>query len=186
MNKTTLKTVLLSAFILAGIFMSNAQSDSNFSFGAKGGANLSKFNSSNTKNRIGFVTGLFTEYQFSKQFAIRSEVLFSNQGTEIKQGAKKIKLNYINLTPAIAKFYPIKNFSLEAGPYLGYLLNKKGGALKKSDYRKLDYGASLGLAYRISDDLEIGTRYHLGLRDITKVSGEVKNRSIIATLSVYF
>ncbi len=186
MLKATFQTILIPVAILAGVFTSNAQTDSDFRFGIKAGANFSKLTNSNGKSKIGVLAGVFSEYQLSEKLAIRSEAFFSNQGIKGNNGTGKTKLNYLNAMPVIVKFYPIDRFSLEVGPYTGYLMSKKGGNLSRSQYRKIDYGASLGMGVKFSDTIEFGARYFLGLRDITKVTGKVKNRGIQAALSFYF
>ena len=65
-------------------------------------------------------------------------------------------------------------------------MSKKGGALPKKDYRKLDYGISVGAGFHVTENIEIGARYGLGLRDITKTKGTVKNNTIQATVSFSF
>ncbi|MBQ0735424.1 porin family protein [Aquimarina celericrescens] len=185
--KTIKKGTLILALLFMGAITANAQSNiDGLKFGIKGGANLAKLKNVDSKAKIGLVAGVFTEYGFSDKFSLRSEVLFSVQGAKAKGSSEKVKLNYINALPALIKFYPVKKFSLEAGPQIGLLISKKGGGLLKSDYRKLDYGLTLGAGFHIIENIEIGARYYLGLRDITKTPGEVKNAVFQFTLSYGF
>ena len=116
------------------------------------------------------VVGMFAEFKVSNKFSIQPELLYSRQGAKV--GSKK--LNYINV-PVLVKFYPINKFSIEAGPQVGYLLSIKGGTLSKSDYKKIDLSAVMGFNYQLNDEIGIGARYNLGLKDITKTSGKHKN-----------
>lgn len=166
------KATLTLALLFMGAMTINAQSGNSPSIGVKGGLNLAKIKNADGKNKLGMVAGGFAEFKMSDKFSIRPELLYSRQGEKV--GSDKIKLNYIN-APILAKFYPVNRFSIEAGPQVGFLLNKKGGSLAKSDYRKLDLSAAFGVGYRLIDNLEIGARYNLGLRDITKTAGKHKN-----------
>lgn len=184
--KIVLKTIMITALLLVGVFTSNAQSNSDFEFGIKAGANLANLKNANGKAKIGPVGGIFTEYRISEKFSIRSEAMFSVQGAKEKGNFETVKLNHVNVLPGLARFYPVENFSIEVGPYGGLLLSKKGGDLNKSDYRKIDYGATLGIGYRIVENIEIGARYYYGIRDITKTTGKINNSTIQVALSYSF
>lgn len=186
MIMVTVRTTMILALLLIGTLISNAQSGNDFKFGIKAGGNYSNLKNANGKSKIGLVGGVFTEYEISEKFSFRSEVLFSKLGAKGKGNFETVKLNYVNILPALAKFYPIKNFGIEAGPYGGFLLSKKGGNLNKSDYRKIDYGVTLGLGYRIIKHAELGVRYYYGLRDVTKTTGKINNKNIQIALSYSF
>lgn len=182
------KTILITFLLLLGTFTGNAQSKTghDLEFGIKAGANLASLKNADGKSKIGPLGGIFAEYKFAEKFSLRSEAMLSKQGAKEKGNFETVKLNYVNLLPALARFYPVENLSIEGGPYVGLLLSKKGGSLSKSDYRKIDFGAAFGLGYHIIEDVEIGLRYYLGLRDITKTTGEIKNKIFQLALSYSF
>ncbi|WP_299223733.1 porin family protein [uncultured Aquimarina sp.] len=186
--KTFKKTKLVVAFLLMGIVAANAQSKNGagMQYGVKGGVNLSNLKNIDGKAKIGLTAGVFTQYGFTDKFSLRSEALFSVQGVKAKGNIEKIKLNYVSLLPAMARFSPVKRVNIEAGPQFGILVSKKGGNLRTEDYRKLDYGLAVGVGFHIIENIEIGARYYLGLRDITKTTGEVKNSVFQFTLSFGF
>ncbi|PIE49031.1 MAG: hypothetical protein CSA39_04760 [Flavobacteriales bacterium] len=186
MINVVLKIILAMVLLLTGTFTSNAQSNNNFEFGIKAGGNLTNLKNTNGKHKIGLVGGIFTEYRISKKFSVRSEALFSMQGAKGKGSFETVKLNYINVLPGLAKFHPVESIRIEVGPYGGFLFSKKGGNLNKSDYRKIDYGATLGIGFGITENVELGARYYYGLRDITKTTGEIKNKTIQVALSYSF
>ncbi|WP_108869280.1 porin family protein [Aquimarina aquimarini] len=181
--KKTIK-LMLCTVLLGGMVMSAQEQQKGVEFGIKAGLNLTKFRNTSSKFKIGAMGGVFSQYRLSKQLAIRSEILYSAQGAKSKNTSGKIKLNYINMLPAIIKFYPIDKLSLEAGPQVGYLLGGKGAGFVKSDFKKIDYGAALGIGYSLTDDLEVAIRYNLGLVDITKENNtSLKNSVFQAGLS---
>jgi opacity protein-like surface antigen len=81
--------------------------------GIKGGYNLAavRFDGSGeTGQRHGFHIGVYGESFISESFSIQPELLYSQQGYEIKDAnGFTQKLDYINL-PILLKAYPSKNF----------------------------------------------------------------------------
>ncbi|WP_051554582.1 porin family protein [Maribacter antarcticus] len=181
-------TTLILSLILVGTFTSSAQSNdsSNLEFGIKAGVNLSNLNNADGKRKISPLAGIFAEYRFTEKVSIRSEAMFSVQGAKKKGSFETVKLNYVNLLPALVKFYPVEKISIEAGPYVGLLLSKKDNNPSTLDYQKMDFGAVLGLGYRLVDNVEIGLRYSYGVLDITKTPGKIKNRTFQLALSYNF
>ncbi|TYA71951.1 porin family protein [Seonamhaeicola marinus] len=183
----SMRTIFAVVLMMTLSYVSNAQSNDLFTFGIKAGANRSTINISGTRPKIAPNFGLFTQYKASETIAVRSELSYSILGARSKKNATektKLKLNYIQVFPALLRVYPTKKIGLEVGPYGGYLLSAKGAS--KSDYRKIDYGGTVGLAYHISDNLEIGARYVLGIRDITNANSDAKNRALQLALSYSF
>ncbi|WP_160111906.1 porin family protein [Aquimarina sp. AU58] len=175
--KKTIKLMLCA--VLLGVMAINAQEkQKGIEFGIKAGANLTEFRNTSSKFKIGVMGGVFSQYRLSEKLAIRSEILYSAQGAKSKNSSGKIKLNYINVLPAIIKFYPINKLSLEAGPQVGYLLGGKGTGFVKSNFKKIDYGVALGIGYSLTDNLEVGIRYNLGLADITKENNTSLKNSV--------
>ncbi|EZH76015.1 hypothetical protein ATO12_04290 [Aquimarina atlantica] len=182
--KKTIKLVVC-VVLFGGMTISAQEKQKGIEFGIKAGGNVTEFRNASSKFKIGVMGGVFSQYKFSEKLAIRSEVLYSAQGAKSKIGSRKIKLNYINVLPAIIKFYPINKLSLEAGPHVGYLLGGKGAGFVKRDFKKIDYGVALGIGYSLTDNLEVGIRYNLGLVDITKESNtSFKNSVFQAGLSL--
>lgn len=155
--------------------------------GFKAGLNISNLKESgtNTTTKTGFHGGLFLENFINEKFAIQPEILYSSQGAKeegklpfLNQNVNAtLSLDYINV-PVMLKYYPIKNFSIEAGPQIGFLLSSKLDITSKynsnitidnSDlhalFNKFDYGLNFGLEYS-SSGLFFSARYQHGLADI--------------------
>ena len=96
------------------------------------------------------------------------------------------KLDYINI-PLMAKLYLTDGLSIEAGPQIGFLISAKdefddvtttnvsGDSTTETDsgtddikdiVNGIDFGANLGLGYRLENGLLFGARYNLGLSNI--------------------
>jgi hypothetical protein len=170
---------LLLALYFAHFTAIFAQENSNDKshVGIKGGYNLAAVNfdgDGETDQRHGFHIGLYGESFISDNFAIQPEIMFSQQGYEIKNGNSKFtqKLNYINM-PLMFKAYPADNFFLEVGPQIGFAVTHKeeySGTLfsgtQEYDPNKFDWGMNFGAGIKSDSGFSIGVRYHLGLGDL--------------------
>lgn len=156
--------------------------------------------------------GVFAEYGVSDAFALQAGLDYFGSGFQGKgedvdyqplgapvvysvKNEVKGKLSYLQI-PVIAKYYVTEGFSLEAGPYVGFLLGAKydgksttsyGGNVvatatydnedAKDEYESTDFGLKLGLGYQLESGLMFNVGYNLGLSDIqkpfaTEASGE--------------
>lgn len=132
---------------------------------------------------------------------------FTEMGMELFVKAKqKLKMDYINV-PIMAKYYIIPGLAVEAGPQVGFLVSAKleseaeikgdfpqeyndmfYDAFKsnedvKDELNTLDFAIGLGASYRLDMGVFFGLRYNLGLSNIHKESGDLKNRNNIFQIS---
>ena len=177
-------------------------SDSDMAFGVKGGLNVATLSNTAQGNTdtvlLGFHVGVFGEFKVTDKFAVQPEILFSTQGNKSKSSQDfgggfssssedKTKLGYLNI-PVMAKFYVTDDFSIEAGPQIGFLMSAKsedtttdvgGGPTTttssttdvKDKLNSVDFGLNFGLGYNIGANIVVGARYDLGLNDIQKTLG---------------
>ncbi|MBS7785929.1 PorT family protein [Flavobacterium sp. CYK-55] len=156
--------------------------------------------------KAGFHIGGMMQVSLSKDFLMQPELMFSNQGYnyEERTGAAKYSkvgnINYLAL-PVMFVYYPIKNLSLEAGPQLSFLLSHKakvdvtgvdkfdptnpyideGTIDLKNESRTVEFGANLGLAYKINQQFFCSARYNLGITAANikdKGSDEIDRNSV--------
>ncbi|EIA07164.1 porin family protein [Flavobacterium frigoris] len=144
--------------------------------GIKGGYSLAAVNydgSGETGQRHGFHVGVYGESFISESFSIQPELMYSQQGYEIKDanGTFTQKLDYINL-PVMLKAYPTKNVFLEAGPQIGLAVSHKeeydgfiSGSTER-DPNSFDWGMNFGGGFKTNSGISLGVRYHLGLGDL--------------------
>ena len=144
--------------------------------GIKGGYNLAAVNydgSGETGQRHGFHVGVYGESFVSESFSIQPELMYSQQGYEIKNntGTFTQKLDYINL-PIMLKAYPSKNFFLEVGPQVGLAISHKEeyegffSTSQEYDPNNFDWGMNFGGGFKTNSGISFGVRYHLGLGDL--------------------
>ncbi|MFH6993670.1 porin family protein [Flavobacterium sp. FlaQc-48] len=164
-----MKRIILAAIAVMAFGFTNAQETR---FGVKGGLNLTSFAGGNyydAKSLVGFQVGGFAEIKIIERLAIQPEVLFSTQGAKFDGGVDgdfDSKLNYINV-PVLAKFYITKQFTVEAGPQIGFLVSaKRDGNDAKDAYKSIDTGFNFGVGYNFTENVAVGLRYTVGLANI--------------------
>ena len=190
-----MKKIILTAAAVFAFSFANAQ---DVKFGAKAGLNISSITGDtdgfgDISSKVGFQVGGFAEIKISDKFAIQPELLYSAQGakTEFSEEGLSVKgtqkLAYLNI-PVMARFYVAKGFSLEAGPQLGFLLSAEQEATvsfegesetesadNKKDFNSTDFGFNLGAGYDVTENINLGLRYSIGLNNIVKENGSDSN-----------
>lgn len=165
-----------------------AKTTSNVKFGAKGGINLANIagdDAGDANMYVGFNAGMFVEIPVTDKLTIQPEILYSAQGSKsegplviegnVYDVEATIKLNYINI-PVMFKYQVANKFSLEAGPYVGFVTSAKmkvevsGYGSDTVDMKDMvkstDFGLGLGMNYEFSDVIFANARYQAGLTQI--------------------
>jgi hypothetical protein len=189
-----MKKLVLSALAVCVFSFSNAQEEksstnSNVTFGTKGGLSLSTFTGDlrNLDMKVGFHVGGLAEIALNDKFSIQPELLYSTQGAEteviffngVNDQKETVEFNfsYINL-PIIAKYYVTEGLSLEAGPQIGFLVdsevNADGESIDGEDFfgnlSTVDFGLNFGLGYKLNSGLNFAARYNVGLSNVSDES----------------
>lgn len=183
--KTQIITIVLfftTVFLVSAQDRAAKQSNS----GIKGGYNLSAVSfdgEGETGQRHSFHIGLYGESFISNDISIQPELLYSQQGYEIRSSNSTFtqKLNYINL-PIMLKAYPSEHFFLETGPQIGLAISHKEelessilDTTEEFDPSSFDWGINFGSGFKTKTGVSLGVRYHLGLGDLYD-EGNPKNR----------
>lgn len=196
-----------------------AQKSVSPTFGIKAGVNLAQFRTndfpSGTAPDVSRKTsangGIFMNAPLGTGgFAIQPELLYSRQGSKIKQTATvgtttqtyqfDQDMNYLTL-PIMAQWKSTGGVYIETGPQPGLLISAKQdgpGSTKtdnKSSYDKFDLSWGAGLGYVSKIGLGVGARYVYGLTNTINDGGgnnssnngpELKNSIIQIGLSYRF
>ncbi|WP_456441474.1 porin family protein [Psychroserpens sp.] len=180
------KLLFCLAIAVFGIANLNAQ---DIEFGVKGGLNFASISGDDIPES-GIITdfhfGVMAELPISDKFSFQPELLYSGQGYAIDRDI--INLNYINV-PLMAKYYLTKRLSVEAGPQIGFLISAKNESVDiKDQVKSFDFGANLGVSYKLDSGLNFGARYNFGLSNINDISGfSNKNQNGVVQVSIgYF
>lgn len=189
-----MKKILLTTIAMLVLNYANAQTE--ISYGAKAGLNLSNLNGidEDVSTRTSFHLGGFAEIAITEEFSFQPELIYSSQGAKSEvsldsefgtiRGTTVFKLDYLNL-PLLGKYYVTENFSLLGGPQIGFLLSAKAdveatastddGSISESGtvdlkevLKSVDFGLNLGLEYKFDNKFKFGANYVLGLSNIAK------------------
>ena len=174
--------------------------------GLKGGVNLTNLYVDNVQDehmKVGANIGLFTKIPVTSLFAVQPEIAYSQKGTQTNynnafgSGKYRFNLDYLEI-PVAAVVNVTNNFSLHAGPYVGFLLSAKvkdvdqNGNIKgvtelnKDNFQSTDYGLFGGLGYDVGG-VTLGARYTYGLQAVGKngLAGDLTQNSKNVALSFY-
>lgn len=196
-----MKKIILAAIAVMTVGFASAQ---DVRFGVKAGVNLSNFagDIDNTSSRVGFQAGGFAEFKISNKFFIQPELLYSNEGSKIKESESdylyktKLNLSYLNI-PVLAKYYIIDKLNIEAGPQIGFLLAAKskwdetydgekysGKDDVKDAFKSVNFSLNVGAGYDFTDNISAGVRYNFGLSNISDNDENLKIHNNVISLSV--
>ena len=199
MKKFLFAVILLVAFGSASA-QEKTSNGANIKFGAKGGinfANLAGDDADGAKMFVGFNAGFFIEIPVADKLVFQPEILYSAQGSKsegplfvdgsVYNVEATFKFNYINI-PLLFKYEIADKFSLEAGPYVGFLTSAKLKAKiqgvgsetidAKDMLKSTDFGLAIGMNYEFTDVIFANARYQSGLTEIGDAEGnnnDIKN-----------
>ena len=219
MNKLRILTLSMLFFSSSLIFGQT----NNFNIGIEGGPSLISLHGNDMVESyddlsLGFSGGLSFQYNFSKLVALRTNISFERKGLTTKNQATDeygnpigeltfhSNFNYLTI-PLLGRltFGKKINFYINAGPYLGYLLNQKDiteafGEYPKSEldntdnFKRLDFGitSGLGMNFPIQEKflLNFEIRNNLGLTNISSVpvynDGSIKTNSTNLLIGIVY
>ncbi|MBO0936613.1 PorT family protein [Fibrella sp. HMF5335] len=194
--KTYLKIGALAA-IAAGLTLhtTDASAQTRPRTGIKAGLSASSLFYDNTslndrKERIGFHAGVFTQVPVGSAFAIQPELLYINKGASAgynvlgSTGRNSFNINYLEL-PVLATLKLGDFAEIQAGPYVGYLLNSNvksegsllstGTNLNPDQFNRVDYGLAGGVNVFFGQ-LLVGVRYEQGIQ---KIANTTASRAVL-------
>lgn len=163
---------MIAAMMVATIAAKAQFEPGTFSLQPKVGFNLSEISAKDSKFKAGLVAGLEGQYQINNWFALSAGLLYTQEGTKIKDSELKFNLEYLNI-PVMAKFYVAKGLSLNAGLQLGFMTKGKVKGYGynddiKSICNKADFSIPLSIAYEFTNGLSFEARYTGGLTNVIK------------------
>jgi hypothetical protein len=165
---------IFSAVILFWIFSISNTYAQQFNSGIRLGLNANQINGDRMAgfNHIGFVGGLFTDYQFNNKWDAGFEMLFSQKGSHANHTAYerdsglwyKMTLNYVEV-PFMAGYYISPKIKVMAGLGFGYLISatqrdSMGSKWKATTaFKKIDFNATVGVEYFLTPKWGLFLRY---------------------------
>jgi len=192
------KQLCITALAIFGILTSNAQDSGDYELGVGLGLNLANVSTidgqNNASSRTSFNAGVSGEYYFSDRWGLKAKLTYDSKGwsdgfVEDLESNNKVttdfKLNYITL-PIMANWHfgSNRNWYLNFGPYVGFLVNAEDSKLGldlKDTFKSTDFGLAFGIGYKfeIDDNIKLYIEYdeQSGLSDIFEENsgGVIKN-----------
>lgn len=179
--RTKLLIVVLA--LLASVQLS-AQDKLSVSMGMVGGGDLSIITNSSYSNvnfndmRTGYNAGIALNFRFVKRkatstaktgvLAFQPEVRYATMGGMIENNG--LNLEYI-MVPVMFQIYPFKNFYIEAGPQMAFLMSNspdvielESSQISLTNLQDQDLMLGAGLGFRFGA-FNLGARYCVGLND---------------------
>lgn len=143
-------------------------------------AKVSKASDINSGSKSGFHAGLFLAPPSKKIISSRTEILFSRQGYDYKNGTTTgdVDMDYIQMGQLMS-INITKYFSLMFGAQTSYLIsaqvdssnNNSGTGMENKImdlYNRIDYGYAVGVEIHPVAGLIIGARYNVSLAKVYK------------------
>src|SRR3954464_6701884 len=192
------KFLLLVVIGIGSIISATAQ---RLDFGPKLGANLTKIDgvSFSDAYELNYHLGAFAEIDFSKNWGIQPELLFSQTTSKVDSGfhaiygeapssllSSDVKLNYLNI-PVLLRINAGNLLTFHVGPQFSILMNHNESLVTngKDAFKKGDLAAVLGAQINISK-FRIYGRYNIGLANISDVDNPNKWKNQQLQLGVGF
>ena len=155
--------------------------------GIKVGSNINKISGQSFKDEFtyGYHAGAFVQLGLGRKWSIQPEVLYNQVNTDTanrfselyKLSPNKIsniKLSYLSI-PVLLNYNLGDNFTLQAGPQFGILLDQNRNLLEngKDAFSKGDFSMLGGVQIKISS-LRIYGRYSVGLNNLNDIDNRDK------------
>lgn len=172
-----MKKLLFTALAVAGMsFTVVAQQKGNIEFGVNSGINLTNVSNiyGNADMSVGFNAAVSADYYFSDMWSIKAKAIYDRKGWDNGQIYEfsfdpiapppvqtDFNLDYVTVPVQVGfHFGGKRNFYLNAGPYIGFLVSAKETALDtdlKEDFSNVDFGFSFaaGFKYPVSDYIKL-------------------------------
>lgn len=178
-----MKKLLLTTLMVAGMsFSAAAQEKGNVEFGVNSGVNLSNVSNVYVSGdmSVGFNAALSADYYFSDMWSIKVKAIYDRKGWDngeiyefsydpIVQPAIRtdFNLDYVTVPVQVGfHFGGKRNFYLNTGPYIGFLVNAKETEMDtdlKEGFSNVDFGLSFGAGFKypVSDYIKIFTEFEM-------------------------
>jgi hypothetical protein len=159
-----MKRILLFLVLSFTLFRLNAQ-NSKHTIGIMCGGSFSTISNYDGHLLLGLTGGIYYEWKLSDRLAFQSNILYVQKGEIRKNNISALKLDYINM-PIMLKYYITAEFSIYTGINSDFLVGVTATNLDKNNFKNTDWGIPISLSYLLSDKIELGISYNLGLTKI--------------------
>lgn len=136
-------------------------------FGFKAGANFATIYNAEYEFKSGFLGGIYTIVDLKNDFAIRADVMYSQQGGKIDNA--DIRINYVAI-PVVFHYRFLEKFHVEFGLQAALLIDEK----IRLNEAVIDFGGAgdqdisivFGVGFKPLDRVFVDLRYNQGVQDV--------------------
>ena len=157
-----MKKLFLAAFAVFAFASVNAQDFGVF-------ANFASNSFDGMDSASGFNVGLLADFEISEDFSVQPEVAYTTSSVD------DASYDLINVN-AMARYHVSEDFSLLAGPQLGFATGDIPDALDDAfgdDYSSLNLQLAIGAAYNVTENIFVQARYGFQLNEHVDGIGSV-------------
>lgn len=196
-----MKKIFTTLLVVSGLCTTAfSQTKGTTQFGVNIGLNeatVTAGSQTNSDYRTGFNAGIIVEHYFSESWSIKGKALYDQKGWAngyINSATTDYKLDYLTI-PVLANWHfgHTKNWYLNFGPYVGFLLNASvsaGNQDVKSFFNTTDAGLDLGIGVKFP--VAEKTKFFIevngqgGIADIAKGNSGSTVRNSVSAINVGF
>lgn len=120
-----------------------------------------------------FHVGAFTDFKLKKRLYLQPELMFSIQGSGFSYESEgdtddtDLRLSYLNI-PVLLAYHVNNKLRITGGPQIGVLMGAKDGGKDIIDnVESYDIAFSVGVAYRIYNDIRLSARFNQGFVSVS-------------------
>ncbi len=181
-------------FLVFTVFTVNLAQAQRTHLGLKAGLNTSTLNVKNQDlydYKLGWHAGGLAHIHITQKIALQPELIYTNQGGELRNSEVKHHVNYIAV-PVLGQYMFANGFRLQAGPQVGFLVAAKRQDQDnnrfniKENYEAVDFSIAAGLSYVSGSGFGADVRYLFGLTNINDVPPRTPIKNSLAQIGVFY
>lgn len=181
-------------FFLVAVACSNSLFSQ--AFGVRAGLNLANMTAKDDEETysddfemlIGLNLGVSATFEISSGLKFETGLGLSQKGFKISEGdvTGTYRVNYLDIPLTMKKSFAGDKVFVQAGPYLGFAISGKSKAKfdgettdepidfgtdkEDDDQKRLDFGLTFGAGAMVTDKIQVGLSYGLGLANVSPYS----------------
>ena len=181
-------------FFLVAVACSNSLFSQ--AFGVRAGLNLANMTAKDSDDSydddnemlIGLNLGVSASFEISSGLMFETGLGLSQKGYKISEGGftGTYRTNYLDIPLTVKKMFAGDKIFVQAGPYLGFGISGKskykfdgetedepidwGSDKDDDDQKRLDFGLTFGAGAMVTEKIQVGLNYGLGLANVSPYS----------------
>jgi hypothetical protein len=183
-------TVVLFIFLFSvseGISQVKSEKPKKNFFGIVAGVSVSTLTNYEGKPLSSFTGGLLWDWKFSEKFTLPTIITYNQRGENENGDVESLKLGYI-YSSTMLKYLVNDKFSIASGVFWDNLITVSEHSIHtRETLRASDFGIPIAVNYNVTQSIEIGACYNIGLLNTSYIPGTtLKNNWGTLTMAYVF